>query len=318
MQKILGFLFITIAFLITGCEYDYNVGLDYKPQIVINSIINPDSTIKVNLFWSKELGSKEDYKRVVDFSARIYENDSIVFEAEDLKDSIKTTYYPKEGKGYRLEVNVPEYGIVKAKTSIPMAPTAEIKYNGMTPATWGEDYRHFEINKISSETKVRAIIARALGFYDNGTVKISHSLYVNNPFCDQFNVWFDNEEGTTSHSGSIRIPYKNLELASPLIFYINNFSTYSDKFYKGTDEWGFPIYEYDTHTPISIAVEMIAPSDEYDKYYKSTDLQWVYGDVGIPIFNVIIPAHSNIENGLGIFAGYSYNTFKVEIEQDED
>lgn len=321
MRSKLGFLFTAIALLLTGCSYDYGVGLiDYKPQVVINSIIkHPCDTIKVSLFWTKEAGSEgDDYKRVEGFDAKIYENDFLIFEGNNLNDSIEIKHESKGGAIYRIEVEVPDYsGIVSAQTLVPILPTADIKHR--VDSSSRTHCHHFEINAIASESDIRSIMVRTLGLYESIEPVTSDYLYANNPFCDQFNVYLDDLTGNgTYHEYFIRIPYVHLGLAAPMSFFVEDrFSMNLEPKLIGYDDWGFPIYEDISRSPDYIALELIAPSEDYDRYSKSTYQQRVMGDTGIPIFNVIVPVHSNVSNGLGIFAGYSYITFKEKIEHDK-
>lgn len=320
-----------LIWLLTGlvcysCEYDYYPDLgEYTPSVVVNSFITPDSTITVSLLWSKEIGVAGDYIPVKGFSAKIYENEALIFEGSGLNDSIKTAYYPLTGARYRLEVSVPDYGVVRAETSIPKRPSALLKDMGVVGNPQGNgSYRHFLLNGITANDKTRSIMVRAMGFYENNTIKKSDYYYATNSYCDQFNAVADAFDSaikgsSMGHSGYIRIPFSNTENVVPLNFSIENFrSKIDERVYIGLDDLGFPIYETLYHLLTHINIEVIAPSDEYDKYRKSAYQQGALGNISPPIFNIIVPVASNIENGVGIFAGYSSYIYKIELQHDEE
>ena len=320
MKSVLIAIIFGLSF--SSCEYDYvaNFG-EFTPQVVVNSFINPDSTIKVNLFWTKEHTDTSAYKRVDRFSAKIYENENIIFEGADLNDSILTTHYPKEGFKYRLEVNIPDYGEVVATTYIPLSPSINVKHLDSLNS-YGR-YRHFEINNIELKDKSRSVIVRSMGIYEKHPTKFNNWYYATNPFCDQFNTYIDNDQTAQTNSSIyhdyfIRIPYLNIAKAMPLKFAISNFKTImGGDGYIGEDDWGYPIYDYVYYNPTHIITEVIAPSNEYDKYLKSAYQQIELGSSEPPIFSQTIPISSNVKNGLGVFAGYSSAIYKIKLEYEK-
>lgn len=299
---------------------------EFTPQVVVNSMITPDSTIKVVLVWSKQIGDKSDYKNVEQFDAKIYENDQLIYEANNLKDSIVTTYHPQSGGKYRLEIEVPQYGIVSAETSIPLPPQSNVEYVGMvgdfqTSMTSG--YRYFRVNDIQSESVTRSLIVQTIGLYEKISSKTTRSYFATNSFCDQFNTGTDSFEsamkGSSNYFGKyIRISYNNVKRTMPLEFSISEFRKEHESIFVGYDDFGCKIYDSIDHIATHIIVETIAPSDEYDKYQKTAYLQKSMDNIDPPIFNVNVPIYSNIENGVGIFAGFSSSKFTYKIECDEE
>lgn len=49
---------------------------DFKPQVVVCSIINPNEPVTAVLFWSKLYTERGDFKQVVNFDAELYEDDT--------------------------------------------------------------------------------------------------------------------------------------------------------------------------------------------------------------------------------------------------
>ena len=322
--------------LLCSCVYDYDMDLgDYVPQVVVNSKITPDSTIKVVLNWSKEVGDKSDYKTVKQFNAKIYEDENLIYDEKNINDSIVTNYYPKGGSTYLLEIDVPNYGIVSAETNIPLLPDTNAEYAGLagsSKAGFYGGYRHFAVNDIEPQSITRSIIIKIYCTYKQISEGLigdgvgngePYDYYTMNPFCDEANSGNDSfnvamKGSSISYSDYIRIPYKNIKLAMPLAF---SFANLYDKYQSidmGIDDFGYPVSESIDYTPDNLVVEIIAPSDDYDKYIKSVYRQKKMNNTDPPIFCINIPVHSNIENGLGIFAGYSSSKTAHKIDYDEE
>ena len=335
------YLFIIVGVLFCSCEYDYDANLgELAPQVVLNSVISPDSTINVSLYWSNSVSDTSKYHSVERFAAKLFEDDKLIFDEEGQNGLLSNKFRPKEGSEYRLEVDVPDYGILSAKTSIPISPEIDVEYIGVkgNPRVYYDSYYHFSVNKIVSRDPTRSVMIRAMGLYHKDAPEFSRSLYTNNSFCDQFNAVNDGYDAAIKgsaigHDYYIRVPYNNIRKSLPLIFSVSGFTSYNNApmigiddsgspIYDenpiiGYDDFGFPIFRYDKLQPTHIVVEVITPSSEYDKYYKSAYMQVAIGDIDPPIFNDIYPISSNVDNGLGLFAGYSSSIFKIELKHDE-
>ena len=308
MNKLLTLLVFIIGLSFSSCEYEYDVDLgEFTQKVVVNSIITPDSTVKVSLFWSRHTNDTARYKVVDRFTAKLYENNSAVFTGEGIDGVLATMIYPKEDAKYRLEIDVPQYGKLSAETSVPLKPTIDLDYGGGASGGWS-NYYHFTINKISPNSDTRSLIIRVRSISEVMYPYVSY-YYVNNAFCDQFNAYFDTEDidlkgSNMAYDHYIRIPYKNIDQAIPLKFSVSNLS--SKEVFIDYDDDGFPIYA----RICEAATEVIAPSNEYDKYYKSAYQQGEYTS----IFSTPHSVLSNIENGLGIFAGYSSASVITKIK----
>lgn len=62
-----------------GCEGDYSFEQCVGPGIVLNSIINPDSGITINLFWSRHKLDAAEFRRVAGAEVKLSENDAVIF-----------------------------------------------------------------------------------------------------------------------------------------------------------------------------------------------------------------------------------------------
>ena len=317
---------IIISLFATSCEYDYDVdkhfGTDFTPQVVLNSIINPDSTIKANIFWTKKNSDTSEFKRVAYTDVKLYKNGALILETESIDGKLNTNVYPEAGATYKMELIVPDYGVVTAKTYIPQPPSSSLKLTKIVEGySHYNTYCHMEIANLTLNEKRRSVIIKSNGIYEHGVREDSRNYYIDNALCDQFNATNDPfdvaERGSNiSHEEYLRVPYANISAALPLNFSIAGFGTIYTNIIIGEDEWGYPLYEYTEYKCTDIKVNVISPSDEYDKYLKSAYQQDAF-DFDMPIFNEPIPVHSNVENGLGIFAGYTATTLNIELDTEE-
>ena len=316
MKRVAYMFFCLIACF--GCQYDYDINddiKDFKPSVVVNGLINPDSTIKIELFWSKHhTDIKNGYKYVVEFSAELYENGTLIKEEECYEGVWKIEYYPKEGYTYSVKFTVPNYGEVEAKTYIPTKADVKAKYTKSA-----ERYQYVTIEQISPNEKMRAVWIRNYGEYkreNRDKIEYVYEPYqyeCENVFMDQINavldVYYDGDSGAgdVGFEDFMRIPYSNISASLPVCFSSKIFnSNYVDNTDEDApvDEWGDPI-------PVDallaqIRVEVLSPSYNYDKYFKDIYKQEVYGySPDLPFFGEMVNVHCNIENGIGIFAGYS-------------
>lgn len=311
------------GFAIISCEYDYSDYMEkFTPQVVVNSFINPDEDIKVAVIWAKEFSDTTAFKGVKNFSARIYENETLVFEASNLSDSIITTHRPKTGAEYRLVADIPNYGEVSANTYIPYKPITNIEFTGIKNGEYSARYYyHFEIEELEVNEKLRSIMVRSNWYYEKTYPTKYASIFVKNSYLDQFNT--NNDDYGVEYSGSdigyyyyTRIPYVNISNAMPLTFstvHPGNESYQTDNII-GYDDYDYPMYETIYINATHFDIEVISPSNEYDRYLKDAYLQKLNQDIDPGIFNMAIPMPFNIENGLGIFAGYSSVKLKMEIK----
>jgi hypothetical protein len=311
---------------LTSCEYDYSDYMnEFTPQIVVNSFICPDEDIKVAMFWTKEYNDNAPYRGVRGFDAKIYENGVLIYEGVDLSDSIVANYHPKEGAVYRLEADIANYGEVSAETYIPYKPIVDIKLTetkGMNSNS-NVRYLHFEIEELKLPEKLRSVMIRSTMHYVHTIPPETWGeLYLNNSFCDPFNSAYShrlNEYIGTDryYCYYVRIPYINIANITPFAFV--GPATVSRYFESDTiigyDSYGDPIYESVEVDAKYLEIEIMSPSDEYDKYLKAVYLQKYHQDSDIGIFNLAYPIPFNIENGLGVFAGYSSMKFKQGIEK---
>lgn len=333
------YLILLCLFICYSCTYDYDNGYDienFEPQVIVNSIISPQSPIRAHLLWSKFYNDETELKKVSKFDTELYEDDILVAKINDSDSLVVTSIYPKIGKKYRLKITVPDYGEVSAQTYIPIPATAIGEFVGNKGDGNFRTYQHAKVTEINPVEKFRASWVRCYGHYENGDMKKPSDLYSINHFTDQINAVMDSYDAqyrgsNIGYEDFIRVPYKNLSLVTPIEFsvWLENEKSIEIDYGIIRDEWGVPIpYYLRDDIPLDewgiqilyeiikmdyLLVAVITPSDDYDKYFKTwyrhslssfePDMPFMGGD--------IVPVYCNIENGLGIFAGYSETSLKL-------
>ncbi len=317
-------------FILTSCEFDYELDeIPYTKRMVVNSIISPDKHFQFSVKWSKRVDDPEFDVVSSGYELQLYESDKLLASGSIIDGSVAFyEIYPKVGQRYKIVIprSAPESDIV-AETYIPLAPVADGRYNGSSIVeSNGEGthlIQHVQVNGVELAEIGRAVWFEFMGLYQykdelndlNIVNVLSEDYYSNNGFIDQFNLEVNDLDAVSTgtsiyYSKAIRLQRKSIEKALPLNVSFSSASYMPWSIVMFEDPyWAAPI-----DIPISAArVDVISPSDEYDKYMKSAiKYNILSADPSFPIFSSPIEVYSNIENGLGIFAGY--NSYKLDFK----
>lgn len=273
--------------LLSSCEVDYAFReKDVQPRVVANALIAPQEPFAVRLHWSRNYSAAQGFSPVADAEIRLYENAAEVVRcAADPGGITATTFQATAGRSYRLAITVPGYGELHAQTSVPEAPTATVSF--AQQKGW---YRHFDVTALAAGSDTKAVWIQGTAEDNNGPREI-YGYYTTSAFVDQVNGANDNYEaeekgGTVEFEQFLRIPGENLRAVVPL-----RFSVFGDA--------------EDRHT-----FRIISASADYDRYARSRYKQELNTGESAQENPFIeqITVYSNVDNGLGIFAGYNYCT----------
>lgn len=305
-------LIISILILITLCscrgEYFPNskYTTSYTPKVAVNSIICPDSTIKIDVRWSKKVGDASPFKAVDGARVTLKEDGQTIISETTVDGMVEKEIYPSAGKLYQLTVVVEGQPEISATTTIPEQSdiqfTTRCKVGGSY--SMGGGYILVDVNKVIPAPGVRGLwIEKHPSEYKTDIYK---SFYSNNPFIDQVNAEREMQdvsyrESNTYFSDFIRIPKNSFSLIAPFTF-----STCTMTF--GNEQYKL------TH----IYLTLNTPSDDYDKFYRSAYKQLSADPAYSPFVEIGTSVYTNIKNGLGIFAGCNKRAIKVEIDNPLD
>ena len=285
----------------TSCEVDYKFPeTEFERRVTVNALISPQEDFQLDLAWSRPYeGEDMVFEPVFGAVAHLYENGTEVWNAIFQRGSDGSSdpapmppFRGREGCRYRLEIDVPGYGTVSAETSIPAMPSAEV-----SKIKEIDLYSHFLLSRLETDNNTAAVWIRGSSYYSNdlefAAPKQHTSYFTASAFVDPVNGSNDpydaDEKGASViYEKFLRIDAANLKAAVPL-----KFSASSNSYVFGQTKY---------HT-----LQITAASGDYDRYFRSRYKNSINtGELaeGNP-FVEQISVWSNIENGMGIFAGFN-------------
>lgn len=287
-----------------GCIRDYlpedNLLNSFENKVVVNGVISPNSPIEIRLSWSKKTGDTIVESSFPVCYFQFFENEEIIFEDSVKNGQITINRNPIEGKRYRFMINLSGNLPISAETMIPSKPSFRMK-KILTQQSY---YAHYEIDHIQIENSVRALWFFGKDFFEDNSFEVCAEFYTDNPFLDQINGTLENMDTEKKGSNSLfenflRIPINSLNYALPVRFSV----TSGKMIYCPINEIDYKIIEQD-----GVYFQLVAPSNEYDQYFRSLYKQYLYQqNSDNPLLYEVIPVFSNIKNGIGIFAGYNFS-----------
>lgn len=290
-------ILIVLSFLSCRKEINYKIP-DNGRKIVVNSFFNTEDTFKVNLSKSLYILDDAQFSFVQNATVKLYEDDNFV---ENLFYDKSGNYFsnslkPKAGKNYSLKVLIDNFDEVTASETLPeivkinSIDTASVMFvpsGGGFGGTEKEEMYEFKIN------------------FDD---KIGNNYYmIKIQYVDKFGY----EGDTTTSVYDLYINYNDIIVEK----YISSQGAiiFSDKYFEGSQlnlslylsKWNF----YNLNTPV--IVSLFSLSESYYKYVISFEEQ--NNSSGNP-FAEPVQVYNNINNGYGIFAGYSVDKKIIYID----
>ncbi|MFP4090878.1 MAG: DUF4249 domain-containing protein [Cyclobacteriaceae bacterium] len=312
------------ALLFLACTQELDIPFPQgKEQLVLNSILHPDSTIKISLTKTLPLGNTgSDFPVVDNAEIRLYEDD-VLIGSPTFQDSLHVlNYFPKAGKQYSIEVIVPGFSTLNAADQMPqdfestvcIAPDERYVFNNASIYITIEDPTK-DVNSYWLYTTSYHIRDKE-GCFDPFDEDCYELYYGNDGYYysfssvpDRFNAYIDNVAGgVTSYDYFVRVEDSGVD-GEAIIFEIA--SNISNNYISSPDV-------------LPRKLHIISASQHYDRFLKSSVLyvlnhsNYSYDeDFAFTPFAEIIQTYSNIENGTGIFAAYNsvsipYDNFRCE------
>ena len=148
--KILHLLILAgFILLISGCQKSIMIDVgQIKPRLVVNSILDKDSIIRVQLSKSKSMmDSTQSIDRINDATVKIFENNILKQTLiKGIKGLYSSTIKPIAASDYRIEIDNTGFGHVEASTLIPTIPNpiSAVQTTELTPGS-APQYIKFKI-----------------------------------------------------------------------------------------------------------------------------------------------------------------------------
>jgi hypothetical protein len=238
--------------------------------------------------------------------------------------------YPVENMIYTVEVSYNNLQTVKASTRIPPAIKCQTYFRPF------DDYnpRYFiELNnfEIPQKDSISMFVTCRAVFERNNMEEEApyNDLYTKSAFIDKSNSVagmpiYHEAVGSIYNDYYIRVKNKNLPLLDNIVFAPSYLYTYNLKNSYDTlivyDEY----YSYKGNMPelfqTKMKAKVITASIEYDQYCKSFYEQHNASIMNGDLASVFQPknVYSNVENGLGIFAGINEINYLFDLPKKQD
>ncbi len=303
------------AFGIIGCETVIDVDLpEHEPELVLNSYFGTDTTFIVTLHESKSiLDASNDFKVVQVATIQLYAEGQLIgtFTETETESEYGTKFgsyvldhYPEAGVNYSVVASKSGFRTVEAQDIIPLEktnPSIENFKDVSDGEYYGERKYHltYSLNDPPGED-----------FYEV-FVYVEEPIYEHYMDDDTFYYYQNGYEKNRIYYEDIGAELNEFEDHSV------DYTLFSDELFDGrkyTHTIEATIYKHSKNkdSTIKLYLEVKHVSEAYFLYKKSFGLQ--ENSDGNP-FAEPAPVYSNIESGLGIFAGYGVETIYFEFDE---
>lgn len=280
MRKTL--LLLCLPLLLWGCTDIVELDLpEQEPLLVVNSLFTPDSAWSVDVSASQNALSNAPYEQVQHATVAVYQDSEFLFNMDYAGDGkyVAADVQPQALEHYTLKVTAPGFPAIEATGFAPALPaTSALK---VTRAAAPKDPNAPE-----------AVVTFSLDDAPNAQNYYFISAY----FPD------------TAYTGEAYKSYINLDVQAPFgeEFTMGALYFFSDKLIDGKTTTLRLHYELPQEgTPLYLNIAQVSP--DYYHYARTLAKHSVDNFLTTPG-----PVHNNIQNGLGIFAGYNTTTYLIQ------
>ncbi len=297
MKKFIPYIFIYLIFI--ACEKEIHIPIEMtEPQLVVNSVFDANNFWKLEISTSKYVYSNNQINFIDSASIKIIDSNGNIISVTNRGNGIYTSdnEKPQYGKTYTLEV---EYNNYKKAIATDQLPDEIL----IDTVTWNEDV--FWDGIMQKKVKITFQDSPARDFYylqlldryswtyidyETGLVD---TVYEENP------IYFTSQDAAVENFSTDS--WDNIAIFSDKIF--NNqqytFDLLVEDFYFNAGS--------DSNSGIKVVLHRI--SEDFYKYLKSFEAYKSSNEDDL--FPQPVQVYTNIENGLGIFAGQSKSFYII-------
>lgn len=295
MNRFIFSILITIALAscVSGVDPDFP---EFNGNVVVNSLLVPDSVIQVQLSASVRSDLPEVFPHINNAKVEVSDGDEVVLLQHQGQGIYVADVHPLAGAEYRLKITLPDVTPLTALTAIPQKP--EI----YTTAFTEQNIVKITIADDPMEDNYYWVGLKSFTFFGESTY---YETYVS---CDF--PWFDDFNQTRS-----------LDITGKMNFAYHFYARLPDTQFNGKEvSFQLPHYYSDSedyeHLPYRAYVYIINADKHLDQYMKSALIQYDLGVIGdMPVFHTPLDIYSNIENGKGIFGSYTISQFDITVPE---
>lgn len=316
-------MMLVAALLAVGCEKEIPLDADgVEPKVVVTGSVEAGETLNVHLTYSRLIfGWHDAYE---EYSFDEIDNATVSLKANGvelggtLRDSgyYEFGYVPQEGDKIDLKVNVPGHDELTATTVVPHKPVLTDLRASVRSTDEYEvniDVR-FKLKDLASESnyyRMRVFLYDTTVYryvdYNGDTVT---DLYANEP--EQ--MYFSCNDAAISPYSIEDVSIEDVVTYSNLFFTDHAISGENHEIHLTFTQWTGMYYEESSTTSKKhVEVEVMALSRDRFLYEQSVEASCESDDLGL--FQEPVAVHSNIKNGIGIFAGTAPSRLKAEVAE---
>lgn len=300
------YISIILIALTLGCEKIIDIDIpEGERKIVLNGLINPDSLVKVNISRSLSVLENNEFVYLENAGVKLYRDDTELGTLAYLGSGFYelADYNPESGYDYRLEVNYQGLNSVTAITQL-LNPIeySEIDTSSTTDE-WGggslkvsfsfTDPPEQDYYAISVTATHKVFDYYSFTYLDSLTTYPIYFDFINSSEGPQ-SMFI--EEGTTTYYG--------------------NKAFFADDLFNGKKmniDLGIGKYSFFDADTVWLKINLEHVSQPY--YFYAISSGKYDQSAGNP-FAEPVSVYTNVENGLGIFSGYSFFRRELEILVD--
>lgn len=304
MRNWIALLFIALS----SCEMVVQPNLpDDGAGVVVYSFFRPEAPIQIDVFNTVSIYEKASMNRARGLTILLYENDELV---ESIMENGSGTYIgvtvPQPGKEYRFTTQAANTSIA-AQSSVPEAVS-------ITNATFSTTIKDINIGEYGYPAEIT--------FTDPANEVNYYTLEV---FVDDCADGCD-EQGISGELNELLIEDVKVNTSGNVDIEIgagpegidgSRYLYLTDNGFNG-QPFSFKFYVIPTLLDMEESPEAIikfvlkSVTEDYYNYLITSDYQKQIEDEGILAEPVQV--YTNIQNGLGVFAGYNYSIISVKVD----
>ena len=292
--------FVLLMFIVGGAActtvVDFDIPLD-KPWVVVNSLFSPDSAWQIQVSYSKnilDVAPGSNFLSIRNAVVTIHDPGNLVIETligswdKSNLYSYKGKTKPMPGQSYSVQVSIKDEPIRQAASKVPThvpITSVEVDSSGVIDGDRIEMKIHFKDPATEKNYYTLKIIEDAFYIVNKDTVWYTQEIF------------YEVIEQSLSNNGRglEKLVNDNLFNGKDFTFHVN---LYNRRYSRGSQ-----IFQQ------HVRVVLLSVSEAYYKYFTTKSLQdYTNGDP----FAQPVQVFTNVENGLGIFAGYSSSVVELK------
>lgn len=293
-NTILSFGLLTLTFVLTACETTVQIELpEHKSVLVASSIFAPDSSWQVHLTNSTSFTSNDQIREVRNADVEIWQGEQKLHTLTEDPENPGRYNSPAtaiQGEAYTLKITAQGYAPISATSSTPSMPQFNLSNTSINSSDDGVTKINVSINvtdrpNIKDYYALSVMVAEPYEDFDTGEIRLSP------PYRVSFNTK-DPIFETTEFLGDAEGVFLDVGL-----FNDTAFPGQSKSIKINLDSFSF-----DSSFDSIFYIHLLSLTEELYQHWLSINQQI---EVDGNPFAEPVQVLSNIEDGLGIFAGYT-------------